>query len=265
VSIQRINIIGSGWLAQPLARHLIHDKYQVSLTSREADKCQQLCQAGLDTFQFDITNESANYSQVLACDVLIIAITSKSVEAYTRLAKAITHTNIEHVLYISSTSVYQSTNEVVTEDAGLENPDSLIYQIEQALCMIINTPLTRLRFSGLIGPKRHPGRFFRGGKTIKSPDAPVNLIHQTDCIGLIQTILNQPEQWGQAYNGCASTHPIKRDFYPHVFQQVGNEVPPFDTGETHAYKIVSNTKSKQVLNYTYKHDDLMALQPQDYN
>jgi hypothetical protein len=57
---------------------------------------------------------------------------------------------------------------------------------------------------------------------------------------------------------------MKRDFYPHVFQQVGNEVPPFDTGETNAYKIVSNAKSKQVLNYSYKHDDLMALQPQHY-
>lgn len=259
-----IQIIGSGWLAHPLSKQLINDGYTVSLTSRDTDKCEQLTASGLNTLQFDITASSANYDAVLNCDILIIAITCKDLTAFKRLAQAISTSKIKHVLYISSTSVYRSTNDVVVEDQALENPDSIIYQIEQTLAAIDPIPLTRLRFSGLIGPKRHPGRFFRGGKSIKQPDAPVNLIHLNDCIGLIQAILNQPEAWGQAFNGSAGSHPIKRVFYAHAFTQIGTELPPFSDEPVDAYKIVSNTKSKNVLNYTYKHDELMALQPEDY-
>jgi nucleoside-diphosphate-sugar epimerase len=261
----KIQIIGSGWLAQPLAQTLKQEGYTVSLTSRDTDKCHQLTQAGLHTHLFDITDASSNFAEVLNCDMLIIAITCKDLIAFKRFADAIANIDIKHVLYVSSTSVYRSINDVVVEDQALENPDSIIYQIEQTLAGIAPTPLTRLRFSGLIGPKRHPGRFFRGGKSIKQPDAPVNLIHLDDCIGLIQAILNQPNTWGQAFNGSASTHPIKRDFYTHAFAQLGTALPPFSDDPANAYKIVINTKSKSVLNYTYKHDDLMALQPQHYS
>jgi hypothetical protein len=44
---------------------------------------------------------------------------------------------------------------------------------------------TVLRFGGLIGEDRNPFKFIAGRENMDNPDAPINLIHQADCIGII--------------------------------------------------------------------------------
>jgi nucleoside-diphosphate-sugar epimerase len=50
---------------------------------------------------------------------------------------------------------------------------------------------TILRFGGLIGEDRNPIRFLAGRENLENPDAPINLIHQTDCIGIILRIIEK--------------------------------------------------------------------------
>ena len=96
------------------------------------------------------------------------------------------------MLFISSTSVYGEENLIVTEETEL-NPDTesgkQLVQTEQLLQSNLNFKTTILRFGGLIGEDRHPIKFLAGRKNIENPNAPINLIHQDDCIGIIMEIL----------------------------------------------------------------------------
>lgn len=199
----------------------------------------------------------------LAADTLIINITSKNAEGYTRLISAIENSPVQRVLFVSSSSVYQNLNREVGEDEGAENAESPLFQIEQLFCQSPAFQTTVVRFSGLVGPGRHPGRFFRGGKTIKQVDAPINLIHFDDCIGIIRAIIKQ-HCWGEVFNGCSDSHPPKREFYRYASELAGTDFPALAEPTPPAYKIVTNTKVKQRLGYQFQHPDLMQLAQEHY-
>jgi len=194
----------------------------------------------------------------LAANIMIINITSKNYEAFKLLVKQIEKSPIRHVLFISSTSVYKNTQSWVTESSQSELPESKLFQIEQLFSANNTFNSTILRLSGLIGYQRHPGRFFKQGKLVTSPDAPVNLIHRDDCIAIIKAIIRKCA-WGEVFNACADNHPSKKQFYSHARSLLGEEAPSFsDSGESH-YKIVSNDKIKQQLNYQFIYPDLMQI------
>jgi nucleoside-diphosphate-sugar epimerase len=115
-----------------------------------------------------------------------------------------------------------------------------------------------IRFAGLIGPKRHPGRFFTMGKSVKDSDARINLIHLDDCIKLIQTIIEQ-QAWGEIFNGCADSHPTKKEYYINMATKLGYSAPECLTVEASATKIVCNEKIKNQLGYEFIHPDLYKI------
>ena len=49
-----------------------------------------------------------------------------------------------------------------------------------------------LRLAGLVGPGRHPGRFF-AGKSAPDGQHGVNLVHLEDVIGAIELLLQAPK------------------------------------------------------------------------
>lgn len=211
----------------------------------------------------DIEDDSPIDTAFLDAHILIINITCKNLAAFERLIRAVNKSQIKHVLFVSSSSVYQNLNRRVTEDENAENPQSLLYQIESLFRSSTGFDTTVLRFSGLVGPGRHPGRFFRGGKAVRQPAAPINLIHLDDCLGIMDAILGQ-QAWGETFNGCSDTHPEKRDFYRHVTTMAGMPLPEFiESGELQ-YKIVSNAKVKAQLAYQFIHPDLMQLTQEFY-
>jgi nucleoside-diphosphate-sugar epimerase len=253
---QTISILGSGWLGLPLAEHLVKQGYSVSLSTRDTAKFPALQQVGANPCLFDIDQISDEMMVFLQADLLIINITSKNQTGFQNLIEHIAHSPIKQVLFISSTSVYQDNNMVVTEAEGAESTESALYQIEQRFQQCSQFDTTVLRLSGLIGYQRHPGRFFAKGKTVSNPDAPVNLIHRDDCIGIIVAIIKQAA-WGEVFNGCADSHPTKRDFYRYARQLLGQAPPIFADSTQSQYKIVSNDKIKTQLGYQLIYPDLM--------
>lgn len=258
-----ISILGSGWLGLPLATYFKQQGHRIRLSSRDEEKCAQLTTTGFDMHQIDIENLPGAIESFLDADILIITITSKSLPAFCALRAYIEASPVQHVLFISSTSVYQNLNRLVSEDEQAENTASSLYQIEQTLRTVNHYQLSVLRLSGLIGPNRHPGRFFRGGKIVKQPSAPINLIHRDDCIGIIAHIIEQ-QAWNETFNGCADSHPSKQDFYSHASQQLGLYDPDFAETATTEFKLVSNQKVKQHLGYQFIYPDLMQLSLKDY-
>jgi len=113
---------------------------------------------------------------------------------------------------------------------------------------------TVLRFAGLIGYDRMPGRFLSGKRDVKNGNAPVNLIHRDDCIQIIFEIIKQGV-WGEILNGCCDKHPLRKEYYTRQAKIIGACLPTFDDSEVSNYKIISNKKLKKILNYRFKYPD----------
>ncbi|EGL54839.1 dTDP-glucose 4,6-dehydratase [Methylophaga aminisulfidivorans MP] len=234
----------------------------IKLSTRQTEKQSILRDEGFDVYQIDIET-GTDFSQFLNADTLIVNITNKNKDAFENFINQIENSPIKQVLFISSSSVYQNTNDWVKEEHQFENEDSILWQIESRFRQSSHFLTSIIRFSGLIGPDRHPGRFFRHGKQVQQADAPVNLIHLDDCIGIIEQVLKQ-HVWGEVLNGCADTHPSKKQFYRHAAELLKQPVPDFNQDNASSYKIVSNDKAKSLLSYQFQYPDLMAIPANAY-
>ncbi len=255
-----ISILGSGWLGLPLANELIKLGHTIHLSTRSADKLNVLADIATSTaYLIDIDDLSNEIQAFLATEILIINITSKNKDGFAKLIKQIETSTIKNVLFISSSSVYHAVNGVVSEDEGMESADSLLYQIEQMFMTNTHFKTTILRLSGLIGYSRHPGNFFKNGRVVQQPDAPVNLIHRDDCIGIITSIIKQAA-WGDAFNGCATSHPTKREFYSYASDLLNIvNLEYSNESDSGTYKIVSNDKVIKQLDYQFIYPDVMTI------
>nr|BAH89575.1 dTDP-glucose 4,6-dehydratase [uncultured bacterium] len=200
----------------------------------------------------------ANIQAFLNADILIVNIPSKNIDAFAELIQAIEQSPVKKVLFVSSTSVYKNNNKTITESDGEESSQSPLLMIESLFRNSRQFKTTVVRFGGLIGYSRHPGRFFGNGRVVSDPDTGVNLIHRDDCIGIIGQIIAQ-DTWGDLFNGCADTHPSKRAFYTQAALAAGQPVPVFVDAQNQPFKIVSNEKVKRVLNYKFLHPDVMKI------
>src|SRR5690606_15302388 len=97
---------------------------------------------------------------------------------------------------------------------------------------------TVIRLGGLIGPGRHPGRFFSGKKNVPNGMAPVNLIHLDDCIGLIEAVIEK-NIWNGVFNACAPQHPSRQEFYSNAAKSAGLPLPHF-RNELQEWKMVNS-------------------------
>ena len=253
-----ISILGSGWLGLPLIRHFTSRHLKVAGSTRQLSRFPQIEAVGGIAFLIDIDKQN-HWAAFFQAETMFINITSKNLQGFQNLVKQIADSPVKNVLLVSSSSVYQNLQRVVSEDEAAENPGSALFQIEQLFQRQRSFKTTVLRCSGLIDARRHPGNFFRHGRQVQQPDAPVNLIHLDDVIGIIDAIIRQ-QAWGQVFNASADTHPSKRQFYSYARQLLSQPAPDFADGDSSAYKIVSNDKVKQQLGYQFRHADLMQIQ-----
>ncbi len=154
---KKISILGCGWLGLPLAQHLIHKGYEIFGSTTSEDKKSILTNAGIKPFILNIEDLNEKLDAFLDAEILIIAITSKNIEAFRKLINLIQNSNISRVLFVSSTSVYENNNEVVTEDTPVK--DCPLVTIENLIRENTSFKTTILRFGGLFGYSRKPGNF----------------------------------------------------------------------------------------------------------
>ena len=257
--MKTISILGSGWLGFSLARHLVSAGYIIKASTTSEGRMSDLKSIGADPFMVNIDLLNSNIQTFLQAGILIINIPSKNVAGFRHLVDQIEASEIENVLYVSSTSVYENIDKTITEsDTAFYSPGPLL-DIENLFKHWGSGRTTIVRFGGLIGYRRHPGRFFRSGRSVQNPESPVNLIHRDDCIGIISRIVEQ-EVWGEVFNCCADTHPTKREFYTRAVELIGACLPIFEEQNPGSGKIISNKKVKQLLNYKFKYSDLMKIE-----
>lgn len=255
---QAISLLGSGWLGLPLAEQFVMMGYHVKATTTSESRLVKLTSIKVKPFIVQIERLPDDIQAFLQSDLLIINIPSKNIDGFSKLIMEIEKSEIEKVLFVSSTSVYENKNQTISESDGIESKRSLLLEIENLFRSSGKFKTTIVRFGGLIGYSRNPGRFFRSGKRAPDPDAHVNLIHRDDCIGIIGKIIEQ-EIWGEVFNCCADTHPTKREFYTQAAEAIGIPAPEFVTSESKSFKIISNQKVKRILKYEFLHADLMKI------
>ena len=263
--IKRISILGCGWLGLPLAMHLKSKGIHIKGSTTTNEKLSILQKHGIEPFLLDLRIENAEIYKnfLLDSEVIIINIPpgrdGHVIETYQKkISNLLPYISIDQrVIFISSTSVYQNTNSEVFEDLVLtpqKTSGKAIVVAENLLRTALTDRLTIIRFAGLVGYDRLPGRFLANKKGLKNANTPVNIIHQDDCIGLIEAVLKK-EVWNEIFNGCADKHPLRKEYYTRAALKIGAVPPEFVDGENENYKIISNAKSKKLLDYEYVHPD----------
>jgi len=254
-----ISILGCGWFGFALAKELVAAGYDVKGSTTTEEKLNLLKAEQIDPF---LINFSADQQQsddlFFDSDVLLICIppkrNSQELSDYpAKIASILQRAKLsKQVILISSTSVYGDSNETVHEQTET-HPDTesgkMILAAEEILYRLCPENGSIIRFAGLIGPNRNPGRFFAGKTNIPNGLAPVNLIHQLDAIGIAKAIIEQ-SAFGQIYNACNPNHPSKMDFYTAAAKESNLPTPVFIPEKTN-WKIVESL-NVNLLDYMFQ-------------
>ena len=257
-----VSILGCGWYGKALAKDLLQKGIIVKGSATSAEKASALKGLGIAPFIISInTDEIYIDVDFFKCDVLVISIPPglKKGEGPAYLPKliyiiqAIQDNNIQKVIHISSTGVYGDHNKTVIETDD-PTPDTgsgkILLEAENLFKKQTDFKTTIVRFAGLVGPGRHPGRFFAGKKDIPNGQAPVNMIHLDDCVGIGSAIIKEGA-FGYLFNACSPDHPVKEDFYKDTALKGGYETPQF-VHELKSWKIIDSINIQPVLNYSFK-------------
>jgi len=268
--MKNISILGCGWLGLPLAKSLLEIGFLVKGSTTSIEKMTLLESNGIHAFQITLSENEIQgdiQSFLKNSEILIIDIPPKLRENYKEnfLAKIqnlipfIENATIRKVIFVSSTSVYADDNSTVTESTKPETETESgkqLLEVEQLLQNNKNFKTTIIRFGGLIGENRHPIHFLAGRKNIENPYAPINLIHQLDCIGIIEEILRQAQNdklgFGEIFNAVAPFHPTRKTYYSEKALELNLLLPEFDESKPSVGKIISSEKVETVLGYHFE-------------
>ncbi len=260
----QISILGCGWLGLPLAKALLNDGFSVKGSTTSASKLGDLETLGVLPFLMAlqpnaIDGDSTTFLE--GSEILIIDIPpklrSKNSEDFVgkiqTLIPFIEQSDVQKVLFVSSTSVYGEDNDLVTEETPL-NPDSeggrQLVIVEDLLQKNTHFQTTILRFGGLVGSDRNPIRMLSGKENLPNAKAPINFIHQTDCIGIIQKIIAL-NCWNETFNAVSPYHPTRESYYQQKAREWQLVAPTFDPTSSGAGKRISSDKLETILKYTF--------------
>ncbi|WP_299686444.1 NAD-dependent epimerase/dehydratase family protein [uncultured Vibrio sp.] len=246
-----IFIVGAGWVGAPLSEHLEKHNNQVVVT--------KTTQAGADAigneripcevFSFDSSEPTHAverlYSLLLDHHTEIVigsfppgfrkGAGQEYASYWQQLTTACKKANVKKIIMISSTTVYPTKPGILYEKdasfalstsdsehaASFSNNARIMLQAEQSVigCGI---NYTILRFSGLIGPSRHPSRFASKLKQV-STQAPANILHLADAIGAVDFAISQLPN--EVVNVTTPHTVSKAEFYAAALKSASSSEP----------------------------------------
>ncbi len=271
-----VAIVGLGWLGFPLAKHLQRIGWEVKGSKRSHEGAESMRLNGFEAYFVqltpDVDADPDDLNELLSVDSLIINIppsqyffdTHSYVEGIKNLVNEALLHGVQHLLFISSTSVFPQKQGEYCEESAVEPQSDVgnaLYEIENWLLQLNNVDCDILRLSGLIGIDRHPVSRLAGRKQIKGGKQPVNLVHQTDCILAIQLLL-ETRGYKRLYHLSAPQHPNRADYYQTMAEKLGLEKPEFESDETDLQRIVHGNKIVRELGFEYRYPDPYQMLPQ---
>ncbi|MGH2666206.1 SDR family oxidoreductase [Flavobacterium sp.] len=261
---ETISILGCGWLGLPLAEKLIAEGFSVNGSTTSTAKIPILESVGITAFLISAGEDEVhgNITDFLAeSEILILDIPPKLrgekkedfVVKIKNLLPYIEKSGIKKVLFVSSISVYADENGTVTENTTPKpNTESgrQLLEVEKMLQNNPNFKATVLRFGGLIGANRNPVKYLAGKENLENPDAPINMIHLEDCIGIILRIIEK-HSFGEIFNAVSPFHPSRSEFYIGKATEMNLALLTFASDKSSVGKLVSSEKIEKVLKYSF--------------
>jgi nucleoside-diphosphate-sugar epimerase len=258
-----VSILGCGWLGLPLARALVASGYTVKGSTTTPAKISVLENSNIIPYHLTCAPsvEGENVADFFKADALFVNIPFRrdlpDPSVYVLQMKSVIENAVAagvcFVIFASSTAVYPLLNQHAKEDDVIVPADARAEALLEAEQLFLNErrfKSTVIRFSGLYGPGREIGSFLKSGRvSAKDGNAPVNLIHLEDGIGIIAAVLKKPLP-ADIINACADGHPLRKDLYTHAAIAATFKPPDFaDQGGR--YKIIDNAKVKRLLDYRF--------------
>lgn len=269
--MKRVAIVGLGWLGMPLGLSLTAAGMQVTGSKTTPDGVEAARMCGIESYVLELNPElvceADDLAALLSVDALVITLpasrTASGGESYLLAVQQLVDSalafNIPRIIFTSSTSVYGDRPGLTKESSDLlpvTVAGRTLQELESWLHKLPGTSVDILRLAGLVGPKRHPGRFLAGKEGLSNGEQGVNLVHLEDVIEAIRLLLQRPKG-GHIYNLCAPVHPSRKEFYPTVARQLGLMPPTFidDSTGKDGGKIIDGSKICRELGFEYRYPD----------
>ncbi|MFS1861782.1 NAD(P)H-binding protein [Vibrio lentus] len=276
-----IFIVGAGWVGAPLSEHLVKHDNQVVVTKTTQEGADAIGNERIpcEVFSFDAIQPERSigqlYSLLLENNTEIVigsfppgfrkGAGVEYADYWQQLTSACQKANVKKLIMVSSTTVYPTKPGVLYEqDASLtlstsENEQASAFS-DNARVMLKAEQLVKdsgidytiLRFSGLIGPSRHPSRFASKLKQVSS-QAPANMLHLDDAIGAVDFAINQLHN--EVVNVTTPNTVSKAEFYAAALKSANSSEPlplVVDTPD----KLISSKKILD-LGYSFKFDSTL--------
>jgi nucleoside-diphosphate-sugar epimerase len=261
-----VSIIGLGWLGTPLAEQLLAAGHRVLGSTTTLEKVALLRGKGISAYQLALNPQPVGeLASLLDADVLVVNIPPKAgqngdafhPEQMRLLAEAMAQSRVQHVIYVSSTSVYPELNREVFEADVVTPIQSAAPRLVEAeghwLTLSDQKKITIIRCGGLMGEQRIPGKYV-AGKQVDSGAVPVNYIHQTDAVGLISCIIDQ--KLTGTYNAVAPQHPTREAIYRKSCADFGYALPVFVAPSAPVpFKQINGDKITAATGYVFVYPD----------
>lgn len=272
--MKRVAVIGCGWFGFPLAKALIASGTDVIGTKTTEEGLQQLRDEGIDAALLNLGHEDATaqlHSILADVSALVVNIPpglrrgeNDYLDKLKLLLEPIKQSQLKKLVYISSTGAYPQTQGWLTEaDLAAAEPGSSSWVLQQAEQLMQslrhdNLAVTTVRFAGLVGAGRNPGRFLAGKTDLPKGDNLVNLVHLEDCITAVRKILHS-QQRSATYNLVSPAHVRKDQFYTQAAASLGLPPPQFLASNQGDGKVVVGDLICSELDFSYQYRDAKAL------
>ncbi|MDI6400939.1 SDR family oxidoreductase [Balneolaceae bacterium ANBcel3] len=267
MNIKRIAVTGCGWLGLPLAARLAEQVHFVRGSTTQKEKIPLLEEEGIEPWlvRLNPAPEGDNIHAFFEVDTVVLAFPPPRTENKTsfmeqqarELIQALNSSGVSRLIMASSTGVYgfhqQDADEQDPHPPQTENGKGL-KMMEELFLADAKASTAVVRLAGLIGPGRNPGRFLSGRSTGGNGNEPVNLIHQTDAIGVIEALIMQPDLTG-IFNACAAEHPSRTLFYSTAARRFGYPEPIFAESEPKPWKRIISDRIRKEAGYSFVYDN----------
>lgn len=239
----KISIIGLGWFGLALAKEL-RIRHEIFGTTRTEEKLKNLKKFFSEVYL--LNTEIIPNENILNSEVIIINI--PPFKGQLEWLKRWEIPKDKHIIFISSTSVYGQSQLVVSEETTpFPDSDGGKILIEEEKWIQSFSHFTIIRFGGLIGPDRHPGKYLSGKTNLPGGNHPVNLIQQKDAVSFTILVIEQ-RIYGEIFNLSHPSHPSRKDYYQNYCLLNNIPIPEFlDSSESG--KLVLSSKVEKIYKF----------------
>lgn len=262
-----ISVVGCGWLGLPFCKNALENGMLVVGTTTRTDNIVALNKLGIEAYVLRLPSDEIN-TAIVEVDYLLIDIPpgrrnpdvlmnyEKSIRSL--LSNAKKSEKLKKVIFISSTSVYGAKSGPITEQTiVLPEAESgkAILKAEQSIIKS-GIPYVILRFGGLAGPNRHPGKFLAGKTLPTSGNEIINFLHLNDAIGVIKYMIEHHIS-NEIYNVVSPIHPCKDDFYTKMTESINLDPPVFGSSNESNKREISIEKLLRETDFVFEYPDPM--------